>query len=431
MMNTKAFFLGLLACTVAIHAAGSWTLEDCLRQAKKASLKLESAKLREQSADISVKQAKSSGGPTVSASIQNTLYDHPFVDNEDHYRLNLGISGSYLLWDGGASSLNVESKTLTKEATALATLQTERSVQESVLNAYMSLLAASENLRTADASVELAQAEFEHYGKLFEAGSITKKDLTQSQSNVLQKQTSQLTAQLSVSTAKTTLRQLLELDDGAEFEVIAPESNIGSPDSLEPLPSFEQLKADVQKAHPGLKSDSISVRAAQKNTQVAGKSSSVTVSLGANSSTGLQAWRSDRYGQQLKYGWQNSLTLSINIPIIDGGATENKVLQAQVSETESQVSLREDMKTLENSIEKLYLNAVSADMQWKAAILQVEAESEALAVAEEQRNAGALTYTDFLSQKNNLEKARITLTNAKYTSLLSRKLLELYQGKLD
>ena len=64
-------------------------------------------------------------------------------------------------------------------------------------------------------------------------------------------------------------------------------------------------------------------------------------------------------------------------------------------------------------------------------VVVVEAESEALAVAEEQRNAGALTYTDFLSQKNNLEKARITLTNAKYTSLLSRKLLELYQGKLD
>jgi outer membrane protein len=36
-----------------------------------------------------------------------------------------------------------------------------------------------------------------------------------------------------------------------------------------------------------------------------------------------------------------------------------------------------------------------------------------------------------LTQKNNLEKAQITLTNAKYTSLLSRKLLELYQGKLD
>ena len=434
MINTKVLisaFLTTAALTTTAFAKSTWTLEDCLKQAKKASLKLESAKLREQSADISIKQAKSSGGPTVSASIQNTLYDHPDVYNEDHYRLNLGISGSYTLWDGGATSLNVESKTLTKEATALATQQTERSVQESVLNAYMSLLAANENLRTADASVELAQAEFEHYSKLYEAGSITKKDLTQSQSNVLQKQTSQLTAQLSVSTAKTTLRQLLELGDNDEFQITAPETNIESPDSLEPLPTYEQLKADAQNAHPGLKSDSVYVRAAQKNTQVAGKGSSITVTLGANSSTGLQAWESKAYKDQLKYGWQNSITLGINIPIIDGGATASKVLQAQVSETESQVSLKEDLKTLENNLEKLYLNAVSADMQWKAAILQVQAEAEALTVAEEQRNAGALTYTDFLAQKNNLEKAKITLTNAKYTSLLSRKLLDLYQGKLD
>ena len=432
MINTKVLITAFLtALSTAAFAEGSWTLEDCLKQAKKASLKIESAKLREQSADVSIKQAKSTGGPTVSASIQNTLYDHPYVHNEDHYRLNLGISGSYTLWNGGATSLNVESKKLTKEATALATKQTERSVQESVLNAYMSLLAASENLRTADASVELAQAEFDHYSKLYEAGSITKKDLTQSQSNVLQKQTSQLTAQLSVSTAKTTLRQLLELDDNTEFQISAPESNIESPDSLEALPTFEQLKADAQNAHPGLKSDSVSVRAAQKNTQVAGKGNSITVTLGANSSTGLQAWESKAYKDQLKYGWQNSITLGINIPIIDGGATASKVLQAQVNETESQVSLKEDLKTLENNLEKLYLNAMSADMQWKAAILQVQAESEALTVAEEQRNAGALTYTDFLTQKNNLEKAQITLTNAKYTSLLSRKLLELYQGKLD
>ena len=431
MINTKAFFLGFFICSATLSAADTWTLEDCLKQAKKASLSLTSAKLREQSADISVKQAKSAGGPTVSASIQNTLYDHPFVDNEDHYRLNLGISGSYTLWDGGATSLNTEATQLSKEAVQQATLQTERNVQENVLNAYMSLLAAQENLHTADAAVELSQAEFEYYGKLFEAGSITKKDLTQSQSNVLQKQVSQLSAQLSVNTAKTTLRQLLELDAEQDFEITAPEEKLTSPDSLEPLPTKEQLLHDARVANPGLKSDSISVRAAQKNTQVASKGSSITVTLGANSSTGLQAWESGAYGDQLKYGWQNSITLGINIPIIDGGATANKVLQAQVSEAESQVSLKETAKTLENNIEKLYLNAVSADMQWKAAILQVEAESEALAVAEEQRNAGALTYTDFLSQKNSLEKARITLTNAKYTSLLSRKLLELYQGKLD
>jgi outer membrane protein len=93
--------------------------------------------------------------------------------------------------------------------------------------------------------------------------------------------------------------------------------------------------------------------------------------------------------------------------------------------------MQETAKNLENNIEKLYLNALNADMQWKAALLQVEAEQEALQVAEEQRNAGALTYTDYLGQKNSLEAAQITLVKAKYTSLLARKVLDLYQGNLD
>ncbi len=430
MNNTKAIILGIIAAAALVHA-DTWTLDACLKQAREKSLSLESAKLREQQSEISIKQANTGRYPTVSASIQNTLYDHPFVDNEDHYRLSLGISGSYTLWDGGSRSLNVEASQLSREATKFETKQTERNIQESVLNAYMNLLATQENLRTAHASVELSTAEFEHYGKLFEAGSITKKDLTQSQSNVLQKQVAELSAQLSVNTAKTTLRQLLELPESEEFDVTAPETAITNPDSIEALPALAELQGAVKETHPGLKSDSISIRAAKKNTEVAGKGSSITVTLGANSSTGLQAWESGAYGDQLKYGWQNSISLGINIPIIDGGTTENKVLLAQVNETQSQLALQETMKSLENNIEKLYLNAVSADLQWKAALLQVEAETEALQVAEEQRNAGALTYTDYLTQKNNLEKAQVTLTNAKYTSLLARKLLDLYQGKLD
>ena len=146
--------------------------------------------------------------------------------------------------------------------------------------------------------------------------------------------------------------------------------------------------------NPGLKSDSRAIQVAKKNTEIAGKGKSIKISLGASASTGLQAWESKKYGSQLKNGYSHSVSLNINIPIIDGGATET-------------------------------------DMQWKAAILQVEAENEALQVAEEQRNVGALTYTDYLTQKNRLESAQSTLTNAKYTSLLARNLLDLYQGKLD
>lgn len=432
MNYKKAIVLVIFASASLVFADGSWTLSACLKQAKEKSLKLESAKLREQKADASLEQAKVGNYPTLSASIGNTLYDSPFRDGpQDHYRLSAGLSASYTLWDGGSTRLSIQANEINKEATRLSTKETERSVQESVLNAYMNLLAAIEKLHTADATVELAKAEFEHYNTLFEAGSITKKDLTQSQANVLQKEASQLAAQLSVSTAKTTLRQLLELPENEAFEVSAPESEIQTPDALTPIPTLDALQATATETNPGLKSDSLAIQVAKKNTEIAGKGKSIKVSLGANASTGLQAWESKKYGSQLKNGYQHSVSLNINIPIIDGGATENKILQAQISETESQVALKEQAKTLENNIEKLYLNALSADMQWKAAILQVEAENEALQVAEEQRNVGALTYTDYLTQKNRLESAQSTLTNAKYTSLLARNLLDLYQGKLD
>ena len=432
MNYKKAVVLGIFASASLVFADGPWTLSACLKQAKEKSLKLESAKIREQKADVSIEQAKVANYPTVSASIGNSLYDSPFRDGpQDHYRLNASISASYTLWDGGTTKLSIQANELNKEATRLSTKETERSIQESVLNAYMNLLAAIEKLHTADASVELAKAEFEHYNTLFEAGSITKKDLTQSQANVLQKEAAQLSAQLSVNTSKTTLRQLLELPESAEFEVSAPESDIKTPDELGAIPSLDALQKTATDNHPGLKSDSLSIQAAKKNTEIAGKGKSVKVSLGANASTGLQAWESGKYGSQIKNGYSHSISLNINIPIVDGGATENKVLQAQLSETENMVALKELAKSLENNIEKLYLNALSADMQWKAAILQVEAENEALLVAEEQHNVGSLTYTDLLSQKNRLESAQSTLTNAKYTSLLARHLLDLYQGKLD
>ncbi|MCF0216629.1 MAG: TolC family protein [Fibrobacteraceae bacterium] len=432
MKKTRTVILAILASTSLALAGGAWTLEDCLNQAKKESLQLTTAKLREQQAEVNIRQAKIGDYPTVSAHINNTLYDSPFAPGpQDHYRFQAGLSGSMVLWNGGATSLSVEANQLSKQASQMATKQTERNVQENVINIYMSMLASMENIRIAQSSVELAQAEFEHYGKLYEAGSITKKDLTQSQSNVLQKQVSLLTAEQTLNTTTTSMRQLLELDQNQEFSVTAPETSFVSPDSLPALPTLEELSREAERTHAGLKSDSLSVAAAQKNTKLAGKNNSISVTLGANAQTGFQAWESDRYGRQLKNGYNHSVTLGINIPIIDAGATENKILSAQISEQSSQIALQETSKNLQNNLEKLLLDAQAADLKWKAAILQVQAETEALSVAEEQRNAGALTYTDYLSQKNSLENARITLTQAKYTSLLSRKLLELYQGKLD
>lgn len=426
----KIFLVCAWGASASFAATGGWTLSDCIERVHTASLKVESAKLNEQQTIVSLDQARDSRYPSLSASVNQSLFDSPFNDvPQDHYKLSLGITGSMNLWDGGATGLTIESRALDRQAAKYNTDLAAMNVKESVMNAYISLLASMEQKTADSASLTLSSAVLEYNTHLYEAGSITKRDYVLAQSDVATSRVALLSAEQAERRAATTLRQLLELSRGDSLIVNAPQMEYQSPEDMGPLPDYESVLKMARVSNPGLLADSLSSLAAQKEVTLAGKNNSINVNLGANATTGLQSWESDGYGNQMKLGYTHSLTLGITIPIVDAGETNAKVLGAQVASAQAEVTKKETGKELENNMEQLYLQAVSADAQWDAAKLQVEAEEESFRVAEEQRTAGSLGYTDYLEQKNNLETARSNLTQAKYTSILARHLLDLYTGK--
>lgn len=418
----------LIILLIAVSAfAADWTLEDCLKRAEEASLSLKVSKLGEEQAAIAIKTAKTDRYPSLSANINNTLYDNPFVEGpKDHYRLSLGISGSIVLWNGGATSLSVETAQIDKQEAEMRTALASLNLRVSVLDAYYAYLTANEKIEIAKKALEISEAEKENQFKLFEAGNITKRDLVLAEADAAQKQVSLLTAEQAKTNAETTLRQLLEIPREEEFRIIAENLDSLTPESLEEIPSLDSILNLAKNSNPNLVADSLATLSAEKNVKLAGKNSSISVTLGAQAGTGLQAWESDGYGNQLKYGYNHSVTLGINIPIIDKGSTTNKVLNAQIQSERSKITQQETLKALENLMEQLYLNAMAAENQWKAAMLQVQANEAAFQVADDQKNLGAITYTDYLSYKADLETSKITLTQAKYSALLARSLLKLY-----
>lgn len=418
----------LIILLIAVSAfAADWTLEDCLKRAEEASLSLKVSKLGEEQAAIAIKTAKTDRYPSLSANINNTLYDNPFVEGpKDHYRLSLGISGSIILWNGGATSLSVETAQIDKQEAEMRTALASLNLRVSVLDAYYAYLTANEKIEIAKKALEISEAEKENQFKLFEAGNITKRDLVLAEADAAQKQVSLLTAEQAKTNAETTLRQLLEIPREEEFRIIAENLDSLTPESLEEIPSLDSILNLAKSSNPNLVADSLATLSAEKNVKLAGKNSSISVTLGAQAGTGLQAWESDGYGNQLKYGYNHSVTLGINIPIIDKGSTTNKVLNAQIQSERSKITQQETLKALENLMEQLYLNAMAAENQWKAAMLQVQANEAAFQVADDQKNLGAITYTDYLSYKADLETSKITLTQAKYSALLARSLLKLY-----
>ncbi len=418
----------------AFFAGTAWTLpplslEDCVKMAKERSLEMESAKLSERASEAALNASKTSKYPTLSAHVNQSLYDSPFDGkSQDHYRLSMGISGSYTLWDGGATGIDVESKRLSLEASKSNTELSALSVQEKAMNAFVELLAAKEALAVANSAMELSDSLVTYHERLLEAGSITRSELSLAKSDAASAKVKLISAEQTERTAKTSLRQILEISRSDSLEILSPETSLENPSDLGEIPSFETVLAETRKHYPGLVSDSLKVLAAEKNVTLAGKNSSISVTLGADASTGFQAWESDRYGRQLKNGYTHSVTLGISIPLVDGGTTQAKVLSAQVENELAKVTRRETGKNLENSLEQLYMQAESADASWLAAIASLESAQESFAVAVEQRNAGSLNFTDFLERKNDLQNAQSVLIQAKYTSILARKLLELYMG---
>ncbi len=418
----------------AVLAGTAWTLpplslEDCVKMAKERSLEMESARLSERASEAALNASRTSKYPTLSAHVNQSLYDSPFTGkSQDHYRLSMGISGSYTLWDGGATGVDVESKQLSFEASKFGTELSALTVQEKAMNAFVELLAAKEALAVAGSAMELSDSLVLYHERLLEAGTITRSELSLAKSDAASAKVKLISAEQAERSAKTSLRQILELSRSDSLEILSPETSLGNPSDLGSIPPFETVLAETRKHYPGLVSDSLKVLAAEKNVTLAGKNSSIAVTLGADASTGFQAWESDRYGRQLKNGYTHSVTLGISIPLIDGGTTRAKILSAQVENERAEVTRRETGKNLENSLEQLYMQAESADASWLAAIASLESAQESFAVAAEQRNAGSLTFTDFLEQKNNLQNAQSVLIQAKYTSILARKLLELYMG---
>lgn len=419
-----------LALTQAAFSTTVWTLEDCLKQAEKESLTLKVSKLSEQQADVSIKSAKSDRYPSLSANINNSLYDYPFKSGaQDHYSLTLGLNASMTLWDGGATSLSIETAQIDKQESTLRTESTILSLRESVLNAYYSLLANKESVQIAKSALEVSEADYENNMKLYEAGSLTRSNLVLSKADVAQNQVSVLTAEQTLDNSKTTLRQLLEIPRDEDFDIDGGGLDSLSSKSVPDLEPYEEIMTEIRQNYPALAADSLASISAQKNVKLAGKTNSITVTLGAAAETGLSAWESDAYGTQLKDGYNHRLTLGITIPIIDAGTTTNNVLSAQIESAQTEITRQETLKSLENSVEQFYLNAVSAKLQWEAAELQLEASEAAFQVAEDQKALGAITYTDYLEYKSEVDSAKLTLTQAKYTSLLANALLDLYRGK--
>ena len=444
-MNVKrltVITLCMASCTwLGAQTPAQWDLQTCIDYALKQNITIRKNRLSAASAEVDVKTAKAALFPSLTGSVSQRVVNRPYSEtntiiNGDNitssqsktsYNGSYGIDANWTLYNGGKRINTVKQQQLNNRIADLSVAQSENSIEESIAQTYVQILYAAEAVKVNQATLEVSQAECERARALLQAGSIAKSDLAQLEAQVSTDKYQVVTAEATLQDYKLQLKQLLELDGEEEMNLYLPA--LGDENVLSPLPT----KTDVYRAaltlRPEIEAGKLNVQASDLDISIARAGYIPTLSLSAGIGTTNANGNDFTFGEQIKQNWNNSLGLTVSIPILNNRQTKSAIQKAKIQKQTSELSLLDEQKTLYKTIEGLWLDANSAQQRYAAAVEKLRSTQTSYDLISEQFDLGMKNTVELLTEKNNLLNAQQETLQAKYMAILNTQLLKFYQGE--
>jgi outer membrane protein len=134
------------------------------------------------------------------------------------------------------------------------------------------------------------------------------------------------------------------------------------------------------------------------------------------------------YSDQLNNNRGTGFSLDMRIPIFNSFFQRNQIKLAKLVLKNNEFIAKTTRTQLQQNIEQAYVNMTTASDRYKTLLEQVNAFTESFRAAEIRFNAGVGNSIDYLTAKNNLDRANINLINAQYDYVLRTKILDYYKG---
>lgn len=443
MRKRALYFVLFLAVANMLSAqeVKTWSLDDCINYALDKNIQLQQNKISLEESAIDVKTAKAALFPSLSFSTNQNVVNRPYQEsssmisgsevissnNKTTYNGNYGLNAQWTVWNGNKRSNNIKQQKLNQQIAGLTVNQTENSLQEQITQLYIQILYADESVKINESTLEVSKAQRDRGKELLTAGSLSKADLAQLESQVSSDQYQLVTAQASLQNYKLQLKQLLELDGEQDMALELP--SLSDEKVSNPLPDKTDIYYAALSLRPEIKSSKLSIQNADLNIAIAKSGYYPTISLNASSSTNNNSSSSFAFGNQLKSGWNNTVGFSLSVPIFSNRETKSAVEKARLQRNDSELALINEQKALYKTIESLWLDANSARQQFEAADSKQTSSQTSFDMVSEQFNLGMKNIVELLTEKNNLLSAKQERIQAKYIAIMNRTLLQFYAGE--
>lgn len=133
----------------------------------------------------------------------------------------------------------------------------------------------------------------------------------------------------------------------------------------------------------------------------------------------------------LKNNMNESLGLTLSIPIFQGRKTKTAVNKAKIAADNAVLSQQSTEKALLKEIEDTYLNAVSYQAQYLSAKEQASYAQQSYELTSESFQVGKKNTVELITAENSMTSAKQQVLQSKYMTLMNLSLLDIYQGKYE
>lgn len=407
-----------------------WTLRQCLDYALENNIQLQQANNTLQSGIEDAKEAKAALFPSISASTSQNFVNYPSSDAQTNntYSGNYGIDATLPLYQGGKLRTAVKQQELQNRIDELSVRETENDIRESIVTAYMQILYAKEAVNVAESTAEASKQQRDRAEEMWKAGSLSKVDFAQLESQYASDKYQIVTAKSSLDNYKLQLKQLLELEITDEIDVADPQD--GDDEILASLPEKTYIYAKALESMPDIQKGELDVEAAELAVRQAKSGFYPTAALSAGIGTGHISGGGSLQ-DQLWNRFNESAGLNINIPILSGRQNRTAVSKANISLQNSRLEQKSTEKEILKKVESAYLDALSSQSQYTSASEKEDYARESYELVSEQFRVGSKNTVELITAQSELFSASQEKLQAKYMALLSLKLLDIYQGNAD
>ncbi len=402
-----------------------WSYGDCVAYAREHNISLQKSRLGEQTSEYNLEEAKAKWEPTLDFATTHGFSNYPWGrGDKNSYNSSYGLNAGWTVWNGGERENTIKQNRLRVEIDRLNTGDILRTLETDLLQVYLNILYAKESISIYEEAVRLSQAQADRARQLMEAGKLSRVDYAQLNSQYEQDRYALVNARGTYDTRRMELKQLLEL--GIDSDITLAQIEWSDEEVLAQLPPLSESYDLALRTDLRIRGLELEKSASDLDIAIAKAGRMPKISLSAGVGTGYYAPGAS-FGTSMKQGWNESVGLTLALPILDNRKTKTAVARANVARLDAQLDIDKRETELAQTVENWYIDTRSAQSRFEAARTQLESAALTDELTNERFSLGYVDAIELMTSHNAYIDARHTLLQAKFMAMLGLKMIGFYR----